>query len=222
MKQWLRKKYLVITALGIALLVVGTVYVFAAGPRARGKPFGGKGLGEWWASPKVKEKLELSDEQVEKLKSTHRECQTKRIQLEADKKILELKLRDLFQQEELPEKEITKTIKELGEVQQKLFVLPYQTRLETSKILQPEQRQKVKNFMGKRQEQRREKIKKFRQTRAGLREEYRKECPYAQPPKPGQVPEHPMGQERHHGWNHGDWGNFKSTWEKEPVQTELE
>jgi len=127
------------------------------GPGPKAAFHGGPGLhGNWWAIPKVQEKLGLSDEQVETLNSGSADIRKQEIQVNADMEKARIELNELLRSDTVDETAAKDLAERIGELAGQRAQLETLNRLLIAKTLTPEQRKKVAGFMALRMQERRE------------------------------------------------------------------
>lgn len=109
-----------------------------------------RGLGQWWNHPEVREKLELTDEQVEALGKRRLEAETKMIDSSAKAKIAHLQLQDLIKRKGTPREEINKKVAEIAEHHKARIEVVVDQVLAMREILNEQQLDKVEKFMAQR------------------------------------------------------------------------
>jgi hypothetical protein len=123
----------------------------------------GPGLGpDIWNHPEIREKLDLSDEQVEQLQSNNLEFETKMIEHRAKMEIARLKLESLLSSEEMNREEIVKQAEVIGNLHKDQIVMLADQKMSLRGVLNEEQMKKVEKFMKAAAE-------KIRDQRPGLR-----------------------------------------------------
>ncbi|MBO8130848.1 MAG: Spy/CpxP family protein refolding chaperone [Candidatus Marinimicrobia bacterium] len=97
-------------------------------------------------APEMTEKLQLTDDQIAKLKEIQRKYKKESIKLMADLKIARLELSELVDKE-ASEKEIQKAIDNVNTIRGKLLKLKIQKKLDIAKVLTDEQKKLLKKSM---------------------------------------------------------------------------
>ncbi|MFQ5709229.1 MAG: Spy/CpxP family protein refolding chaperone [bacterium] len=97
----------------------------------------------------MKDELELSDEQVAKLRNLKSETQKQAIRTKADLEIVRIELHDLLSQDKVDVKAVDARIEKMGELQTKMHKAHIHARLDAQEILTPEQLKKYKEIKGK-------------------------------------------------------------------------
>jgi Spy/CpxP family protein refolding chaperone len=92
----------------------------------------------------TEERLNLTDEQKEQIHKIKLEYQKKRIPLEAELKLARIELEELIRQGE-SEKKIGEAVEKVNGLRGKLFSLKINQRLDMSKLLTEEQKEKLKD-----------------------------------------------------------------------------
>jgi Spy/CpxP family protein refolding chaperone len=113
------------------------------------------------------EKLGLKEDQVNKLKSLKYENQGKSIDIEADMKKADLKLRELMDQDERDRDMIMSQIDEIGKLRTEQQKLQVSQRLTVEDTLTDEQRNKIREHMQQKMKERHERRMRGRQERQG-------------------------------------------------------
>lgn len=107
----------------------------------------------WWDHPQAKEKLGLTDQQIEQLNSSALKQQRTNIDIRSQKQKIQLDLRELWRAEPPDEKAILAKTRELAKVNEQELTARTQQRLDHSKILTAEQRKMAREFLRDRQPQ---------------------------------------------------------------------
>ena len=92
----------------------------------------------------MREALELTDEQVAKLRSIKMDAEKKRIQQEADLKTLHLDLEDLLHQDKVNRGKVDSSIDKMGKLHGEMKKLGVHARLDAKAVLTSDQLKKVK------------------------------------------------------------------------------
>jgi len=147
-----RKKSLVIVI--SILLIIGLVAIVYAQPMFKGMGQGrgmgqGKGL-NLLQNPKVKEKLQLTDDQINKIKEVNQDIQKKLIELRAKDEIANIELQSLLDSASIDKKAVEAKIDELGKIKTEIQKTEINRRIAMKEIFTPEQQQKIKDFIGNR------------------------------------------------------------------------
>lgn len=126
------------------------------GPGGPGFGPGGphRGMGQWWNHPEVREKLELTDEQIEALDKRRLEAETKMIDSSAKAKIAHLQLQDLIKRKGTPREEIDKKVDEVAQYHKARIQVIVDQTLALREILNEKQLEKVEKFMAQRKARR--------------------------------------------------------------------
>ncbi len=119
---------------------------FPAAPGRHGRP----GLGKWWDFPEVREKLGLSQEQVDSLSKLGVETETKLIEINAKLQIAKIKLREIGMKKDTPQENIDQLVNELGDLHKDQLKTFINQRRGTLNILNEDQVGKVEKFMAAR------------------------------------------------------------------------
>jgi Spy/CpxP family protein refolding chaperone len=123
----------------------------------------GGGYGMDFLHPRMLKKLDLSEEQMKKLKDQRLEVQKQRIELHAEKAKLELDLHHVFSAAPVKEAEAKKLAEKIAETDRKLLLLRVETMSRFLAGLTPEQHRKVMDYQADMRERRkawREEMKK--------------------------------------------------------------
>jgi Spy/CpxP family protein refolding chaperone len=118
-----------------------------------GRGAGGGGLfmqGNWWNLPRVKETLELTDDQIKTLGEQSREIRKQEIDLRADTEKARLDLEAAFEGDTVDEEKAMTAAKALGDLTGKRIELTARQRVLVAKTLTAEQREKAKGIMADR------------------------------------------------------------------------
>jgi Spy/CpxP family protein refolding chaperone len=100
-------------------------------------------------NPRLKEALELTPEQEEKIDAIHSEFEENRIDLKASMEKAQLKLREEMKKDETNEELVMDLVEEGGQIKIELRKIGIREILSVKSILTPEQREKAKDAMGK-------------------------------------------------------------------------
>jgi Spy/CpxP family protein refolding chaperone len=112
---------------------------------------GGRGGGAAfgiWQNPQAVQNLGLSAEQVKKLKEAEFAAREKQLPLNAELDSLRLKMDQAFAAEPVDEKAVLELTEKISAVKGKMAVQKTEERLAMSKILSPEQMDKMKTMRG--------------------------------------------------------------------------
>jgi len=130
------------------LLIIGLVAIVYAQPMFRGQGQQ-KGL-NLLQNPKVKEKLQLTDDQINKIKEVTQDTQKKMIDLNAKAEIANIELQSLLDSPSIDKKAVEAKVDELGKIRTEIHKTAINCRIAMKEILTPEQQQKIKDFIGNR------------------------------------------------------------------------
>jgi len=130
------------------LLIIGLVAIVYAQPMFRGQGQQ-KGL-NLLQNPKVKEKLQLTDDQINKIKEVTQDTQKKMIDLNAKDEIANIELQSLLDSPSIDKKAVEAKVDELGKIRTEIHKTDINRRIAMKEILTPEQQQKIKDFIGNR------------------------------------------------------------------------
>jgi len=142
-----KKRLLVIVI--FALLIIGLVAFAYTQPMFRGQRALGKGSAIL-ENPKVKEKLQLTDDQINKIKEVNQDIQKKLIDLRAKEEIAQIELQSLLDASSIDKNAIENKIEEFGKIRTEIHKSEVNRKIAMKEILTPEQQQKIKDFVGKR------------------------------------------------------------------------
>lgn len=109
-----------------------------------------------WDNPQVVKKLGLTEDQQQKLESLQVEHRKFEVKNRAEVDMLEIDLRQLWKADALDESKILAKVKAISDLRQKRAVEDASHRIAVHRILTPEQRKQVKEFVQKRMQERRE------------------------------------------------------------------
>ncbi|GAB4323229.1 MAG: hypothetical protein Kow0059_18510 [Candidatus Sumerlaeia bacterium] len=140
----------------IVLPVFLTIGLVAAMAQPRYELLAKFGSGEIFENPKVKEKLQLTDEQVSKLKEGVESVARKQVELDAQLKLAHMDLNKLLDADKVDEKAVTEAVKKIGDIQTQQLLNRTMVRVLIKNTLNPEQEQKMKEAIGERLKQRRQ------------------------------------------------------------------
>ncbi len=104
----------------------------------------GMGRGQWWENPEMAKEIGLTDEQVKKIDGMATAHRKEMIKTEADLKIANMELQDLFD-EAGNEGAIRKKAAEVSKLQEKIYNSRIEHRLAVNKVLTAEQQKKMKS-----------------------------------------------------------------------------
>lgn len=121
---------------------------FPAAPGRHGRP----GLGKWWDFPEVREKLGLSQEQVDSLSKLGVETETKLIEINAKLQIAKIKLREIGMKKDTPQENIDQLVNELGDLHKEQLKAFINQRRGTLNTLNEDQIKKVEKFLAVRKD----------------------------------------------------------------------
>lgn len=146
MKNFMRR--FMMTA-GALLLAAGLAFCQPepGGPGGPGGMGGGKDL-----PPQLIKKLGLTDEQQDKVQSIRMNAEKEKIKIEAELRIKQIDMQEQMEKKSVNEKEISKLIDAISDLQKKMLENRIKTMLALKKILTPEQQEKLKKFMEQRME----------------------------------------------------------------------
>ncbi|MFQ5648681.1 MAG: Spy/CpxP family protein refolding chaperone [bacterium] len=92
------------------------------------------------------QELDLSEEQLGKIRKLRLSAEIETIQKQASRKIAELELRELMQATDVTEGEVTSKVKEIGQFMTDIRLKQVLTRLAINKLLTETQRQKLREL----------------------------------------------------------------------------
>jgi Spy/CpxP family protein refolding chaperone len=95
----------------------------------------------------MREELELTDEQVERLRSLKSDTERQMIQARADLEIAQIELHDLFSQETVDVSGVDAKIDQIGRLQTAMHKAHVHATLDAEAVLTPEQREKHRQHM---------------------------------------------------------------------------
>lgn len=114
------------------------------GPGGMGRPgFGG----DIWERPEVRQRLDISEEQVQQLQQSRLELETKRIETQAKMEIARLNLESQLKKKEIDKPAVDALVDELGELHKENIRGLVQQKIALSEILDASQLDKVENFL---------------------------------------------------------------------------
>lgn len=138
-------------AVVISVMLLSAALAFSqpepGGPGGPGGPGEGKDL-----PPKLIKKLGLTEEQQEKVKSIRMNAEKEKIKIEAELRIKQIDMQEQLEKKSVNEKEVSKLIDGIADLQKKMLENRIKTILALKKILTPEQQEKIKKFMEMRME----------------------------------------------------------------------
>lgn len=117
------KRFLVIVIVNI-LLIMG---------------LNGSAGAQWWQDKALREKLQLKEQQLQKMNQIFNAYKEKRIERSAEARKLQLKLNNLLTQEKLDEKAVDQTQKTLIQTRMQMFQEMLGMKLAVRKVLMPDQ-----------------------------------------------------------------------------------
>ena len=135
-----------LTLLSVAILMAATPSLTLAAPEA----------GRWWTNPRIIDRLALSDAQVDALDKLMFESGERTIDLKAALDKANLKLGRLLEQDPLDTAALDAATDRLVEIRCALFREELLTRTEVAKVLDLEQRNKLRHLHQRLEAQRRE------------------------------------------------------------------
>ena len=136
----MRSKMLWLVVVAVVLSLTAMV---AYADREQGPKAGGRGEG-----PRSAEgKLDLDDQQMEKIKALRLETQKRVVPLKAEAQIAELELRELLDDDPVSTAAVHKKVETIGKLRTQIRILMVDLRIEVRKLLTPEQRRKVKGWL---------------------------------------------------------------------------
>jgi Spy/CpxP family protein refolding chaperone len=104
-----------------------------------------EGRGQWWENPELAKEIGLSDEQIKKIDAMATAHRKEMIKTEADLKIANMDLQDLFD-EAGNEGVVRKKAAEVSKLQEKMYNSRIEHRLAMNKVLTAEQQKKMKSM----------------------------------------------------------------------------
>ena len=117
-----------------------------------------------WNDPRVVEKLELTDTQVQALKDTDYSFREKMIEAKADFEKEQLNLEKIMSQQSLDENAAKKTAGRLSDLHGKMFLMHFDHDLTVRKLLSETQVEKLKKMAPASAEKRAKKMRHMRRT----------------------------------------------------------
>ena len=94
---------------------------------------------QWWQDKALSEKLQLKEQQLQKMNQIFNAYKEKRIELTAEAQKLQLNLNSQLTQEKLDEKAVDETQKNLIQTRMQMFQNMLDMKLSVRKVLMPEQ-----------------------------------------------------------------------------------
>ena len=94
---------------------------------------------QWWQDKALSEKLQLQEQQLQKMNQLFNAYKEKRIELTTEAQKLQMKLNNLLAQEKLDEKAVDETQKTLIQTRMQMFQDMLGMKLGVRKVLMPEQ-----------------------------------------------------------------------------------
>jgi Spy/CpxP family protein refolding chaperone len=94
---------------------------------------------QWWQDKALSEKLQLKEQQLQKMNQLFNAYKERRIERTAEAQKLQLKLNNLLTQEKLDEKAVDQTQKTLIQTRMQMFQEMLGMKLAVRKVLMPEQ-----------------------------------------------------------------------------------
>ena len=94
---------------------------------------------QWWQDKALREKLQLKEQQLQKMNQLFNAYKEKRIERTAEAQKLQLKLNNLLTQEKLDEKAVDQTQKTLIQTRMQMFQEMLGMKLAVRKVLMPDQ-----------------------------------------------------------------------------------
>ena len=98
---------------------------------------------------RMKEQLELSDEQVQKIRGILREARKQSIKVRANLRVARIELREFVTQEKVDKSKIDAKLGQIGEFRQQRLRLRTDVVLQTREVLTPEQRVKAERWLSR-------------------------------------------------------------------------
>jgi Spy/CpxP family protein refolding chaperone len=117
------KRFLILVLVNIFLIMGLTAYAGA----------------QWWQDKALKEKLQLKEQQLQKMNQLFNDYREKRIEHSAEAQKLQLKLNNLLTQEKLDERAVDQTQKTLIQKRMQMFQEMLGMKLAVRKVLMPDQ-----------------------------------------------------------------------------------
>lgn len=146
----------------------GAGHGFAPGAHAAGRSL----RGNWWSHPRVKEALELTEDQTKALSDASLQLRKEQIDVRADIEKARLELDEVLQADTVDEQKALEIAQNLGQLTGKQVELATRQRISVAKVLTPEQKEKAKEVLADRMRQR---LQKGRQPAPAMRERARPE-----------------------------------------------
>ena len=94
---------------------------------------------QWWQDKALRDKLQLKEQQLQKMNQLFNDHKEKRIERSAEAQKLQMKLNNLLTQEKLDEKAVDQTQKTLIQSRMQMFQEMLGMKLAVRKVLMPEQ-----------------------------------------------------------------------------------
>ncbi len=140
-----------VAVIAIAFLIVTSLAIIVyAQPMLRGGA-AGRGVCRELAflqNPQVKEKLELTDDQIKAIKEASEEIDKKMIELKAKLEVAKIELRSLLDADTINKSAIDAKIEELGKIKTEMLKSTINRKIVMKEILTSEQQEKIKEFIG--------------------------------------------------------------------------
>lgn len=114
-------------------------------------------------NPELAAKLGISEDQVESIRSNRENSLKKMGELQQQMKAAGRKQAELMLSDEVDEEALMQAVEEAGRIHTGMAKLRMQNLLHTRKVLNPEQRKKVREMMKKKMEQRRNRMQEMRE-----------------------------------------------------------
>ena len=151
------RKQLIIPAVAVFLTI--SIGAIAAPPAGRHRGPGGPEMGppmpgRFLDNPDLMDELQLSEQQIESLKTVRFEAQKNHITLQADAAQARLVVQDLLSQDQPPEEELMSAIEKAGQARIAMRKSSVKTMLKIREIVGPDKWQKLRKH-GRKQHGRR-------------------------------------------------------------------
>lgn len=104
------------------------------------------GQGGWWKNPQLRQKLQLSDDQIQKIEKIARDQQIQAINLRADVEKQDAVLRNLMESDSIDKAQVFAQIDKLSEARALLEKSHVETLLAIRKVLTAEQAKKLRDL----------------------------------------------------------------------------
>lgn len=101
----------------------------------------------WWHNEKILEKLNLTEDQSEKINDLRMKTQKEMIKLGASLSEKMIDLKNEMTKEKLDEGKINSMMSDISKIQTSLWTARMQAYLDGAKILTPEQRKKIRSYL---------------------------------------------------------------------------